>query len=355
MMTPHPTHTLTASLSLLLGTSPALASAPDAHTRELIGHLDSDSWLERDLATIELGELDPEITLTDLETFLADPGLSPEQRARLTTACTHRFLDHPKGAMGVSFGTIQIGAIEVQPINDDNFPASKMLIPGDRIAMVDAQMIEGAFELRAQILSRDSGEVMPVTILRHDADTNTDRLIDLDLPLGSFDNLSGASRLDPALVRRALELRWQRKGITPAPPATIATGIDLDAWSAAAFPPDLAPDPRTPDRRTPTVLIVGADQPVQTGYGYTPPPIRPWTTAAQIIQNAGVIATKVRAEQTQVLVARRLLLSQLQRQLTNDLQAGTPDPQATQARLDAVTEKLNTLNAQIESDPGTGP
>ncbi|CAN0600112.1 unnamed protein product, partial [Laminaria digitata] len=168
----------------------------------------AEDWLTRDLATIELGELDPGITLEMLEGYLSLSTLSQEQRSRLELACLRRFALRPKGALGVSFGTIRIGAIEVQPIPEsDEFPATKLLRSGDQVAIVGDRVIDGSQSLRIEILSRDPGQTLPVTILRNE------QVLHLDLPLGSFGALTGAVRMDPELLYNALSLRWWRLGL----------------------------------------------------------------------------------------------------------------------------------------------
>ncbi len=324
-------------------------AAPD--TRALIAQLGSESWLERDLATTELGQTSRGVTLEDLEVFIAAPDLDPEQRARLLKACAQRFSAQPRGALGVQFGTVGVGSIEVQPIEANaEFPASTMLNPGDRITMVDARIVEGSLEFRAQILSRRPGDILPVTILRRDAQSGEDRLIELDLPLGSFEALTGAAPMDPTLVRRALALRWDRAGISPERPGAVGAGIDIDAWSRAAFPEGAAPDPRTPDRRTPSVVVVGAGLPVQTGYGSAPPPITPWTGPGQLAADAALVEGRLRDRQLELLEARRLLLDQQRQQLLEDQRdAPAEETPLRREQADELARRLEALGARIEA------
>ncbi|HCT45054.1 MAG TPA: hypothetical protein DF699_07570, partial [Phycisphaerales bacterium] len=71
------------------------------------------------------------------------------------------------GALGVSFGTIRVGSIEIQPIPDNpEFPATMLLQDKDQIAMVGERVIDGSFSLRVEILSREPGETLPVTVVR---------------------------------------------------------------------------------------------------------------------------------------------------------------------------------------------
>tara|TARA_R110002072_G_scaffold42064_10_gene117949 strand:- start:92986 stop:94068 length:1083 start_codon:yes stop_codon:yes gene_type:complete len=231
-------------------------------TSALIDQLDSESWQERDVALIDLIDSDQLITLSDLERFIGDPDLSPEQRARLNMACLTRFASHPKGGLGVSFGDPRPDGVEVVPIaNDPRFPASAMLVPGDTITMVGDQPVTTETDLRAHILSREPGDLLPVTILRG---VHT---LEMQLPLGAFTQLAGAARLDPIVAQRAIELRWDRLGIAYIKTSTNGSAINEDQWIAAAFPEDTTPDPRRGSNRLVPAMVAGAQQLVRSGQG----------------------------------------------------------------------------------------
>lgn len=220
-------------ISLTLTSPLALAAQPDASSdrlAELIDQLASEHWLDRDLAMRDLGLFDDEFSLEDLEHALTNPSLTLDQQYRLRALCAQRFADHPKGGLGVSFGSVVIGAIEVIPVDaNDAFPASKILNPGDRIAMIDQMLLRSIDDLRVHILSRDPSELLPVLIYRGK------KLIELDLPLGAYDRLTGAAILEPAIARDALALRWKRRGLILAKPDTIGLEITDEQWINTAF------------------------------------------------------------------------------------------------------------------------
>lgn len=243
---------------------------PSDRARVLVDQLASEDWSQRDQASHELTNFDQEFSLEDLEFFLNDPTLSTEQRARVIQACSLRFRTHPKGGLGVSFGTILTGAIEVVPIlNNPGFPASEMLMPGDAIARVDGDLLTSSFDLRAHILSKEPGETLSAVIIRNE------QLIELELPLGSFTKLSGAALLEPGLAQRALELRWKRRGISIPDPEIIGSLITIDDWRSAAFPDQ---DPPTDELLTsyfPTAMIGGIRRLIVMG-NYAPRRLRLW-------------------------------------------------------------------------------
>lgn len=313
---------------------------------ELVEQLDDDDWLMRDLATLELGELDPGITLETIEMYLRHEDLSHEQRARLRIAALRRFAARTKGALGVSFGTIRVGAIEVQPIPpDEDFPASTILKDGDQIAMIDDRIIDGSFSLRVEILSREPGEVMPATVVRDE------RVLHLELPLGSFANLAGGVRMDTELLTNALERRWQRLGIVgDAPPAT-GGAISIDDWQAAAFPDGSRPDPREPDMHTPRGWVLGPDRNTELGNGgWSRVDLAVWDDPTLLRQAASQRAQLLAAERMQPLIALRMLIER-ERDQTEALLGQEQDPQQRaqlEADLRVLDERLRTIRAEIE-------
>lgn len=330
------------AFALCVISAPVLAQ-PSERTRGLVDQLGAQSWLDRDLATLELVSLSEEISLDDLEFFLADMTLTPEQRARLMQACITRFQAQPKGGLGVAFGAIRVGAIEVQPIqNDPRFPASAMLNMGDAITMVDGVMLNDSTELRVQILSREPGEALPVTVLRNNI------LIKMDLPLGSFSELSGAARLDPVVVRRTLELRWERKGIIIKEPDMIGSGVDLSHWALAAFPQGEAPNPRTPSRRFSTAVISGAHQLIRTGVMSISGRSTPWVSMEIIGERARELKMMLAGQTIERIRAQRLLLEREAEQLADRLGAGVDSAESRrlQQTIDRIEDDLSKLEDQ---------
>jgi len=312
---------------------------PSEHTRELIDTLDSQSWVERDQSTIELIGEDQAISLADLEFFLNDQTLTLEQRHRLIWAIEARFLGFPKGGLGVAFGTIRVGAIEVQPIQKDpRFPASFLLNPGDAIAMIDGQVVTSSSDVRAEILSRSPGELLGVTVSRNN------QLIDLDLPLGSYRDLAGAGFLDPIITKRALERRWNRRGITPNGPDTIGSGIIVDEWISAVFPRGSSPDPQIPSRHLPTAITGGHTERVQIGQTTRPQPGPAWTSPMVIEERIAIIQMKLDGIERELLDAKVRLLEQLIEQTHAEINASND-----QALRERLGDKLDGLSKQVES------
>lgn len=333
------------ALGLVLGggIAPVMAHQPDTRTRELVNELASQAWLERDLATHELINFAEDISLDELEHFLLDPALTLEQRTRLVFVCVQRFAEHPKGGLGVSFGQVSPGSIEVMPIeNNPRFPASAMLNPGDAIAKVDGVMMMSTLDLRLEILSREPGEVLPVTVIR------AGRLVEMELPLGSFNELVGGTRLDPIEARRALERRWARKGIVLDPPETIGSGITKEHWARAAFPPDASPNARATTRRVPTAMVTGPHQLVRTGPSLNPRRFIPWASPERIYERAVEIMMILAGQRKQVDDAHRGLLEREIRQLVAELEAleNKHDTQRLQAQIDELSRSLDALDAQ---------
>lgn len=325
---------------LITGTSLLSSGAfaqPSEHGRALVDQLESEHWLDRDQAMRELSAYADEFTLEQLEFFLADQTLSLEQRARLMQACAQRFGEHPKGGLGVSFGAISVGSIEVVPIpNNPAFPASEMLNPGDAIASVGGVMMTSSFDLRAQILSREPGEMLPVMVIR------AGKLIEIDLPLGSFTKLSGAARLDPPMAKRALEIRWARKGIVIPPPDTIGSAITLEQWTQAVFPTDAPDDLQAQGRTLPAAMIAGIHRLIAIGQ-YAPRRLRTWKSLELLIKETDKLATRdafvrlrnKRAQHNLDILRRDMLLIELE---------AAPN-QTAKAPLE---NELRTLNTQIE-------
>jgi hypothetical protein len=255
------------------------AAQPSEQAAKLVDLLDAPAWSERDRAMNELETAIGEVSIEDLEFFLEDATLTLEQRTRLIDAITTRFSREPKGGLGVAFGAIRVGAIEVVPIDQNpNFPATLLLNPGDAIAMVGETLMTSSFDLRAQILSRAPGEVLPAMVIRDN------KMIRLDLPLGSYRDLAGAAFLEPDLARRSLELRWARKGIVLPGPSSepIGLSIDTDQWQNAAFPEGIAPASTSPSNRVPSVVMGGLNQLIPPRLYSSRPTNRTWKSSKMI-------------------------------------------------------------------------
>lgn len=340
-----------------IGGGPIDAPVPET-TPEVIEdwveQLGNEDWLMRDLATLELSELDPGISLETLEGFMCHEDLSPEQRARLRLACLRRFALRPKGALGVSFGTIRVGAIEVQPIPpSEEFPATMLLKENDQIAMVGDRVIDGSFSLRIEILSRDPGSILPVTLIRNE------RVLRLDLPLGSFSDLTGAVRMDSQLLTSALERRWERLGIEHGPDGSIGSGISTEDWKRAAFPEDATPDPREPELIAPRGYVLGPGMNTTPGSGrWGQAIIDVWSDPDALNRDLVQRESLLAGERAQPMIALRMLLERERDQLRQDLERAEEAQQPVleeqlaqvSMQLDAITEKIDA-NRPSENTP----
>ena len=312
---------------------------------EWVEQLGVDDWLMRDLATLELGELDPGISLETLEGYLRHEDLSYEQRARLRLACLRRFALRPKGALGVAFGTIRVGAIEVEPIPpDERFPASALLRAGDQVAMVDDRIIDGSFSLRVEILSRDPGQMLPVTIIRND------EVMRLDLPLGSYDNLNSAVRLDSSLLSNSLHRRWDRLGISTEIQHSVGDTISINDWQDAAFPEGSAIDAREPDLSAPRGFTRGPGVPVHPdGIAWDRAMIDVWSDPGVLRESAEQRAALLMSERIQPMVALRLIVERERTSLLKAFESAQGDEaDRIKARLNELTQQLDTITQQLE-------
>lgn len=331
-------------------------TSPEAIS-EWINHLDADDWLTRDLATIELAELEPGISLEQLEIHITRPDLSDEQRARLHLACLRRFALRTKGALGVSFGTIRVGAIEVQPIPENpNFPASMILKENDRVAMVDNHVIDGSFILRAEILSRNPGDILPATIIRND------QVMHVELPLGSYEDLTGAARMDPQLLTTALRLRWERMRLIEPQTKSVGDAITIEDWSAAAFPQDTEPNAKKDTYRSPRGWLIGPDLPIDTrSTAWGRASIDVWSNPQALLDATTKRAELINAEQIQPLIALRLLIERERTQIQSKLKELQPPNQDREAheeliiQLNVLTDRLDIITQEIEAARKTAP
>lgn len=327
---------------------------PSERGRELVDQLDSAHWLDRDRAMHQLATFSDEFSLDELEFYLTDPTLSIEQRARVVQACEQRFREHPKGGLGVAFGAVSVGSIEVIPIqNNRAFPASTMLLPGDVIVRVGDEIMNNSFELRAQIISREPNELLPVKIIR------AGKLLEMDLPLGSLAQLAGAGPLDPPLARRALELRWERKGIRIESPDTIGSTITLEQWTEMVFPNESTEEIQAAGRTLSMSMIAGVRRLVSVGH-FAPRRVRTWMSREyfdKVLYKNGVrlTLTTLRNERVQreLLVLESEMISA---QLENKNNSDRTD--ALASTLDDLRTRIELLDikiAELEAEPDQSP
>ena len=239
-------------IATVLRVQPDAATAPPppppAEVAGLIEQLGDDDWGVRRAATDALmGMAEPPAGV--IRAALEREDLGEERRIRLMRVAAAWFRQEALGGLGVSFAPAAGGGVQINSVVDNGmFPASAILRVGDVILMVDDRMLESQDELRAEILSREPGSVMPVVIRRERA------VLDIGLPLGAYSDLQGAAALDEATVVRAMRLRAAREGREMDEPDTVGGGLTDGAWIDAAFPDGLDGDPQQPgDRISPGV------------------------------------------------------------------------------------------------------
>lgn len=319
-----------------------IETTPETSAEEIedwIEQLGSDDWLMRDLATLELAELDPGVTLETLEGHIIRNDLTPEQRARLWLACLRRFEMRPKGALGVQFGQVQVGAIEVIPIPDNpEFPASMILREGDRIVMVGERVLENTEDFRAEILSRDPGGTLPVTLVRGD------RILRFTLELGAYSSLTGGARMDSDILLESIARRWARIGIRPEQPGTVGTDIEIDDWARAAFPDGIVPDPREPELVAPRGFVLGPGmRTTPDGSAWGRSIFNIWTDPADMTHDVEQRGSLMIGQRLQPLVALSNLLNREREQIESEI-ASAPNDEAQAA----LQERLREIDAKLE-------
>lgn len=222
-----------ASLALLALPASAQDLAWPDNALSLVERLDHAEWDVRERAELELAEFDS-IPYVLIEQELLSPGISPERAARLERVASSAYRREPLGGLGVQFGGPVSRGVAIQRVIDNGrFPAAGVLQDGDIFTHVSGlpllragdNALDGQERLRAEILSRSPGDLMPVTVLRNGEP------VDLDVPLGSFGDLDGArvpgaQVMLPAVRLRLARLRGERAG---------GVRIDQDAWRQAVF------------------------------------------------------------------------------------------------------------------------
>jgi hypothetical protein len=310
-----------------------------ADVARLVDDLGSASWAEREAAGAALMAADA-LAQDVLLAALAREDLSAEQRLRLTRVAAARFRNEPLGGLGVSFGASSEGGVQIQAVVN-GFPAAQILRAGDVILAIDDEVVGGQDHVRAEILSREPGAVMPVLVRR-------DRtVLDLRLPLGAYANLDGAASLDEATVLWAMRLRYGRSGVGLDRPDTIGDRLGGDAWVAAAFPDGAVAIPDEPgDRRGPGIALgtVGMERDLNArrrGVWTTPEEAARAVRDQRRVDLGRAMTSGVRTRSVLVEFERSLL-----QRIRESTDAGEPAP-ALEARLAGVRERMARLDQQL--------
>lgn len=228
----------TAAVSALLSFAPACLAGGEQLDEVLAKLASPDLAVREEAARALMGRADAD--LKTIEGLLSRADLSAEQRLRLLHLASVRFRETPRGALGVSFGfgAGSDGLMISAPLA--NFPAAKVLRPGDRIVAVDGEVIpsnsgfgwSGNSPIRPFVISRDPGDTVRLTIIRpreapainpNQANGRatlppiigpTDT-IEVDVALGSFDELrnnnAGLSEDDLSVAWTHREARMAAK------------------------------------------------------------------------------------------------------------------------------------------------
>jgi hypothetical protein len=183
--------------------------AGDLTLGDVIDQLGSDDLAERERAS----ELLANVAMWD-EAILAKacelPGVCAERRSRLRAAIYERFLNSPRPAVGITMGAAATSGILVERLQP-GFPAGRVLRARDEILVIGGVDLRPTKSdqkpLMAAIASFDPGDTVDLMVLREG------REIDLQIELGSFDDLNQQVRARPDdVMRHALELRMSRLG-----------------------------------------------------------------------------------------------------------------------------------------------
>lgn len=143
-------------------TSPAL-SRDDLSG--LVARLASDDAAVRLAASEELAARG-DVSLRDLEALIVDARTPAEARARLVAAARQRFFGSPRAAMGILRGNELVRGVMVESVREE-FPASRVLLAGDRIESIEGHRIDSFETFRAHLISRDPGDVVRVGLVRN--------------------------------------------------------------------------------------------------------------------------------------------------------------------------------------------
>jgi len=242
-----------------------LADEPlaEQRLRGLVALLDDELWEVREQATRMIGNVNEGFELDMLTETMQRDDLSPEARLRLRMAARGLFGQTTKAGLGVGFGAVRDGGIEIRSVVQevDRFPAAGRLMPGDLIVGAGGAPLTSSEDLRAMILSHTPDEKLNLLIQRGDD------VLDMDLPLGSYQMLTGAAPISPGIADRAIDLRWARRGISIPGDITIGQGISADDWVSAGYPEEPGSFRASNARRAPRVVSPGSARDVYVGVG----------------------------------------------------------------------------------------
>ncbi len=198
---------------LLLATGLACAPCPgdatgDRDLEALIALLDSPDLASREEASRRL-RLRSDVGVGTIEAILRDRrDLSAEQRARLHSLARAMFDAGPRAGMGIQFGSLVPDGVQVAA-TVAGFDAARVLRPQDILHRVEGRRIASTEQMRDEILSREPGETMRLTIIRNGQQK------EVSLVMGSYTDLNRGRSIpiDPGTLDRAWRTRLARVGM----------------------------------------------------------------------------------------------------------------------------------------------
>ena len=172
--------------------SPAAGQNADLEALGLeaaVAALDSEDFAVRESATEALAS-DGGAGEAEIVRLLGRGGLSAEQRYRLEGVMRRRFMESPRGAIGISFEMDERNPTQIGKVHK-GFPCGDagLLRPKDVIVSVEGHALgsgrsTGRTALLLETCSRDPGEILRMRI-RRSVDGVGEREIEVDVPLGS--------------------------------------------------------------------------------------------------------------------------------------------------------------------------
>ncbi|MDX2116647.1 MAG: hypothetical protein SFY96_00515 [Planctomycetota bacterium] len=175
-----------------------------AELARLIADLDSAELLTRIEAHRNLFQTET-ISLSAMISALGRVDLSSEQRTRLNDVAFARFVNSPRGAMGVSYqqGTGDRLVIDA-PLS--RWDSARVFRSGDAVISIDGRLVSEIEDVRVCVIARDPGEMANVVFERDGV------LMRAAVRLGKFDELDNfRSPITEENYKRAWQLRLERE------------------------------------------------------------------------------------------------------------------------------------------------
>jgi PDZ domain-containing protein len=339
--------TISALIGLTIASGAVMAqdaSQSEERLYRLVGLLDDPSWVVREQSTQMIGNPNEGFELSMLAMVLEREDLSEEAKTRLWIAARELFGRTTKAGLGVGFGAMRDGGVEIRTVVQemDQFPAATMLVPGDLIVGADGHTLTDSDDLRAMILSHDPGETLNAIVQRGD------RVLDLDLPLGSYQFLRGAAPISPHIADRAVKIRWARQGIVLPEIDAIGEGIEIGDWISAGYPEEPGSFRASNARRDPRVVNAGAGRDVHVGVGtITRGRIEPWSNMNNA-EDAMVQARQIELSKELNIVRLRLQLLKGGIKEYDRMIIESPDDESLKEKLSTAMRELRSAQKQLE-------